>query len=134
MNEDLPTSTDSITPELAPKAAAPEAPVTAPPEVTPKKRKTLSPEALEKLKIARERAAETNRAKKQERLKAKQEREEEIRATRDPIVVVEQSESDEELTGPPGVIFVRRRRPKPQVPEKSPAEIELEKAYQKMFG
>tara|TARA_R100000278_G_scaffold10037_1_gene11787 strand:+ start:631 stop:882 length:252 start_codon:yes stop_codon:yes gene_type:complete len=73
---------------------------------TPKKvRKPLSDEALEKLKMARERAAESKRLKKQEKL-------EKSRAM-DPIVVVEQSSDDsDELEGPPGVIFVRRRRNK----------------------
>ena len=118
---------DSITPEVAP-------PETPPLEAPPKKRKALSPEALDKLKVAREKAAEANRAKKHERLKAKQAREEAIRASKDPIVVVEQSEDDEQLEGPPGVIFVRRKRPKHQAPEKTAEEKQLEKAYQMMFG
>jgi len=97
---------------------------TAPP---PKKRKPLSTEALEKLKAARVKAAEANRRKKQERQAAMQ-------ATYDPILVVEQSDSDpEQLEAPPGVIVVRRKRAKPQ-PEKSAEQMQQDKMYQRMFG
>lgn len=119
MDETLENSTESITPE-----PEPEPPV--------KVRKPLSADALEKLKVARERAAESNRAKKIERQKAREARQEEIRRTHDPIVVVEQSESDpEDLEGPPGVIFVRRRRAKPV---KTNEELAADLAYQRMFG
>jgi len=98
---------------------------TAPP---PKKRKPLSTEALEKLKVAREKAAESKRRKKQERQAA-------IQATYDPILVVEQSDSDPEQLegGGPGVIFVRRKRTKPQ-PEKSAEQIQQDILYARMFG
>ena len=127
MEETLENSTDSITPEVL--SVAPE---------TKKVRKPLSEQALEKLKIAREKAAESNRAKKVERdLKKKQDDEllqQTLQQTRDPIVVVEQSDSDpDELTGPPGVIFVRRKRPKSE-PVKSNEQIAQEAAYLRMFG
>ena len=49
-------------------------------------------------------------------------------------MVVEQSDSDpDELTGPPGVIFVRRKRPKSE-PVKSNEQIAQEAAYLRMFG
>ena len=97
-------------------------------------RKPLSEAALEKLKVARERAAEANRAKKQAREREKEERQEEIQRSKDPIVMVEQSESDpEDLYAPPGVIVVRRKRPK-SVPEVSQAQIEADRAYARMFN
>ena len=107
-------------------------------EPVKKVRKPLSDQALEKLKIAREKAAESNRAKKVERdLKKKQDDEllqQTLQQTRDPIVVVEQSDSDsDDLTGPPGVIFVRRKRPKSE-PVKSNEQIAQEAAYLRMFG
>ena len=92
----------------------------------PKKRKPLSTDALEKLKVARVKAAEANRRKKQERQAAMQ-------ATYDPVVVVEQSDSDEQLEGPPNVIFVRRKRAKPQ-PEKTAEQMQADRLYQRMFG
>ena len=97
---------------------------TAPP---PKKRKPLSTEALEKLKTARELAAAANRKKKQERQAV-------LQATYNPVVVVEQSDSDpEQLEGPPGVVFVRRKRAKPQ-PEKSAEQLQQDVMYARMFG
>ena len=92
----------------------------------PKKRKPLSTDALDKLKAARVKAAEANRRKKQERQAAMQ-------ATYDPVVVVEQSDSDEQLEGPPNVIFVRRKRAKPQ-PEKTAEQMQADRLYQRMFG
>ena len=72
-------------------------------------------------------AAETNRRKKQEREAAMQ-------ATYDPSLVVEQSDSDpEQLEGPPGVVFVRRKRAKPQ-PEKSAEQLQQDVMYARMFG
>ena len=93
----------------------------------PKKRKPLSTDALDKLKTARVKAAEANRRKKQERQAAMQ-------ATYNPILVVEQSDSDpEQLEGPPGVVFVRRKRAKPQ-PEKSAEQMQQDILYARMFG
>ena len=93
----------------------------------PKKRKPLSTDALEKLKAARVKAAEANRRKKQERQAAMQ-------ATYDPILVVEQSDSDpEQLEAPPNVIVVRRKRTKPQ-PEKSAEQMQQDIMYARMFG
>ena len=97
-------------------------------------RKPLSAEALDKLKVAREKAAESNRAKKMARVKAEEDRQEEVRATKDPIVVVEQSDTDsEDLYAPPGVIIVKRKRPKP-APEVSQSQIDADRAYARMFG
>ena len=96
-------------------------------EPPPKKRKALSTDALDKLKTARVKAAEANRRKKQERQAAMQ-------ATYDPILVVEQSDSDpEQLEAPPNVIVVRRKRAKPQ-PEKSAEQIQQDILYARMFG
>ena len=126
--DDLENSTTStpdpepIPPNAEPTDTRPTQTV-APP---PKKRKPLSTDALEKLKVARVKAAEANRRKKQERQAAMQ-------ATYDPVVVVEQSDSDEQLEGPPNVIFVRRKRAKPQ-PEKTAEQMQADRLYQRMFG
>ena len=129
MDDTLENSINSEATEATPEPTqAPETPLK-------KSRKPLSAETLEKLKSARLKAAEVNKAKKQERVRLKQEREEELRATKDPILVVEQSDSDpEQLEAPPGVIVVRRKRPKPVPVEKTPAELQLEKTYMHMFG
>ena len=75
--------------------------------------------------VAREKAAAAKKKQREERQAA-------LQATKDPIVVVEQSDSDpEQLEGPPGVLFVRRRRPKP---EKTPEQEAFERAYARMFG
>ena len=66
--------------------------------------------------------------------KQQKEREEEVKASYDPIVMVEQSDSDpEDLEAPPGVIIVRRKRRKP-TPEYSQTQIEADRAYARMFG
>jgi len=51
-----------------------------------------------------------------------------------PIVVVEQSDSDEDEFEAPGVVFVRRKRSKLAVPEKSAEELQMDKLYSHMFG
>ena len=57
-----------------------------------------------------------------------------MQATYDPILVVEQSDSDpEQLEAPPNVIVVRRKRQKQQ-PEKTAQEMEADRAYARMFG
>ena len=120
---DLPESTSSI-PDADPTVDSPDPPTEPTP---PKKRKPLSTEALEKLKAARELAAAANRKKKQERQAV-------LQATYNPVVVVEQSDSDpEQLEGPPGVVFVRRKRAKPQ-PEKSAEQLQPDVMYARMFG
>jgi len=107
---------------LEPAAEAPEA-------VDPKPtKKQLSTDRLAKLKVARERASEVARQRR------------EAKASADaPIVVVEQSDSDEEaLTAPAnsGVIFVRRKRPKAEKPEPAAPQYspELQYLYASMFG
>ena len=79
------------------------------------------------MKVAREKAAESKRRKKQERQAV-------LQATYDPILVVEQSDSDpEQLEAPPNVIVVRRKRAKPQ-PEKSAEQLQQDVMYARMFG
>ena len=92
------------------------------PEV-PKVKKPLSEDRLNKLKKARERASEVARQRRQAKAPSRD----------DPIVVVEQSESDDDLEGPPGVIFVRRKRSKPKIetPQYPP---EMNYLYASMFG
>ena len=136
-----------------PDAAEPEIPVDAKeseteptiaktsPEKTPIK-KNIDDKKLAQLAKARLRAAEVNRQKKEQRLRDKvaamdQETIAQPRASashEQPIVVVEQSESDEDHFEAPGVVFVRRRRPKPAVPQKTAEELEMDRLYIRMFG
>eukprot|EP00966_Prymnesium_polylepis_P252586 5839538-Prymnesium_polylepis.2 len=82
----------------------------------------LSEDRLNKLKKARERASEV----------ARQKREAKTPSRDDPIVVVENSDSDE-LEGPPGVIFVRRKSSKPKAePAQYPPEMNY--LFASMFG
>ena len=82
---------------------------------------------------ARERASEVAKEKRESKIRAKAaELDKPSDSTPDfsddPIVVVEQSESDEEkLEGPPGVVFVRRKRAKPKVSD-------MDHLYYRMFG
>ena len=96
------------------------------PETTPPTKKPLSIDRLEKLKRARERASQV----------AKERRERKATPFEDPVVVVEQDESDEDsFEGPPGIIFVRRKRgKKPEaIPEPS-ISPEMQMLYASMFG
>ena len=112
----------------------------------PVKKSGLDEKRLAQLASARKRAAVVHKEKAQQRLRDK------VAAMdasitppqsevvtppphhEQPIVIVEQSESDEEqLEGPPGVVFVRRRRPKPKVPEKSADELRMDALYSRMF-
>ena len=96
------------------------------PPPTPKKK--LSKDRLEKLAKARLRASEV----------AKQKRERKAKPVFDePVVVVEQDESDEDTfeADSPGIIFVRRKRAKK--PEPAPANTmspEMQMLYASMFG
>ena len=57
-----------------------------------------------------------------------------MQATYNPILVVEQSDSDpEQLEAGPNVIVVRRKRTKPQ-PEKSAEQMQQDILYARMFG
>lgn len=107
----------------------------------------LDEKRLAQLAKARERAAVVNRQKKEARLRARvaaldaapstSRKNDEATATgveHQPIVVVEQSESDSEEFSAPGVVFVRRKRPKPKLPEKTPEELEMDRMYLRMFG
>ena len=95
-----------------------------PPPPAPKK-KTLSKDRLEKLSRARARASEVARMKRERKNKAFD----------DPVVVVEQDESDQDtFEGPPGIIFVRRKRakkPEPPANLMSPEQVML---YASFFG
>jgi len=98
-----------------------EAPTPAP------KKKKLSQDRLAKLAKARERASQV----------AKEKRERKANPFQDPVVVVEQDESDEDSfeADSPGIIFVRRKRAKK--PEPVPANTmspEMAVLYHSMFG
>ena len=97
-------------PEISEAPTTPEPP---PPEAPPPKKKKMSEDRLFKLAKARARASEVAREK----------RERKTRPLDDPIVVVEQDESDEDqCEGPPGVLFVRRKRAKkPEPPPATPS-------------
>ena len=95
------------------------------PEAPPApKKKKLSEDRLAKLRKARERASQVAREK----------RERKNRAFDEPVVVVEQDESDSDtFESPPGIIFVRRKRAKPEPPANlmSPEQAML---YASFFG
>ena len=92
----------------------------------PKKKKLLSEDRLAKLAKARERASQIAKEKRQRKNKAFDE----------PVVVVEQDESDEDsFEGPPGIIFVRRKRAKKPEPVQEPSiSPEMQMLYASMFG
>jgi len=95
------------------------------PPPTPKKK--LSEDRLEKLAKARARASEV----------AKQKRERKAKPVFDePVVVVEQDESDSDtFEAPPGIIFVRRKRAKKPEPVHEPSmSPEMAVLYHSMFG
>ena len=130
----IPDPIPEITPEVTPD-----------PVPSPVKKSILDEKRLSQLANARKRAAEVNKERAQQRLRDKVAAmdapitppQSEIVTPphhEQPIVIVEQSESDEEtLEGPPGVVFVRRRRPKPKVPEKSADELRMDAMYSRMF-
>ena len=110
-------------PEISEAPTTPEPP---PPEAPPPKKKKMSEDRLFKLAKARARASEVAREK----------RERKTRPLDDPIVVVEQDESDEDqCEGPPGVLFVRRKRAKKPEPPAAPTiSPEMQLLYASMFG
>jgi len=102
-------------------------------------RKPLSENRLAQLAKARERAAEVKRERKEQKLRdkvavldqpvASQKKE---MGPMNPVLIVEQSESDDDsFEGPPGVLFVKRRRQKK--PERSREEVQMDFAYHRMF-
>ena len=95
------------------------------PPPTPKKKK-LSEDRLAKLRKARERASQVAREKRERKAKPFD----------DPVVVVEQDESDEDsFEAPPGIIFVRRKRAKKPEPVQEPnISPEMQMLYASMFG
>jgi len=115
-------SIQSIATEETPEITSTPEP---PPEVAPPKKK-LSKDRLEKLAKARERASQV----------AKEKRERKTKPLDDPIVVVEQDESDEDtFEAPPGVLFVRRKRSKKPEPPPAPTiSPEMQLLYASMFG
>ena len=133
MSDPLTTDTPDPVPEITPD-----------PVPSPVKKSGLDEKRLTQLASARLRASQVNKEKAQQRLRDKvaamdapitPPQSEIVTPHREqPIVIVEQSESDEEtLEGPPGVVFVRRRRPKPKVPEKSADEMRMDALYARMF-
>ena len=118
-------SIESIaTEEISEAPTTPEPPPE--PEAPPPKKKKLSEDRLAKLSRARARASEV----------AKEKRERKMRPSDDPIVVVEQDESDEDVfEAPPGVLFVRRKRAKkPEPPVAQTISPEMQLLYASMFG
>ena len=106
---------------MEPESEQPE--VTETPEPEPQK-KPLSEKRLAALAKARERASAAAKERREKKEKPRRD------YTDDPIVVVEQSESDsEDLEGPPGVLFVRRKRTKKPTPPP-----DLTPLYMQMFG
>ena len=107
------------------KAASPPSPVEEP-EAPPPTKKPLSKDRLEKLKKARERASQV----------AKDKRDRKNKAFDDPVIVVEQDESDEDtFEAPPGIIFVRRKRvKKPEAVAEPNISPEMQMLYASMFG
>ena len=99
--EYIPSDGPIENPEISEATSTPEPP---PPEAPPPpKKKKLSEDRLTKLAKARARASEV----------AKEKRERKTRPSDDPIVAVEQDESDEDqFEGPPGLLGVRRKRAK----------------------
>ena len=118
--ESIPSDGPIDNPETTSEPQTPEAP-------PPPKKKKLSEDRLTKLAKARARASEV----------AKEKRERKTRPLDDPIVVVEQDESDEDVfEAPPGVLFVRRKRAKkPEPPPATPSiSPEMQLLYASMFG
>ena len=139
MSDPLTTDAPDPIPEIAPEIAPDPVP-------SPAKKSGLDEKRLAQLASARKRAAVVHKEKAQQRLRDKvaamgapiKPPQSEVVTPpphhEQPIVIVEQSESDEEtLEGPPGVVFVRRRRPKPKVPEKSADELRMDALYSRMF-
>ena len=88
---------------------------------------------LEKARKFLEGSKEESKAEEEEtktKDKTKEDESNENPSSSDPLVIVEQSESDdEEFEAPPGVIFVKRHRKK-ATPKFSPEDI----MYMQMFG
>ena len=73
---------------------------------------------------------EGSKAEEETKDKTKEDESNENPSSSDPVVVVEQSESDdEEFEAPPGVIFVKRHRKK-ATPKFTPEDV----MYMQMFG
>ena len=99
-------------------------------ETQEKAKKPLSEDRLKKLEKARARASEVAKEKRERKNQMP------VESSGDPVVVVEQSESDEDqFEGPPGIIFVRRKRSKKAAtPEAAPVNHEMNYLFASMFG
>ena len=125
-------ATEQLEPNDSIQMEQPEVPPSPPgvplqePEATPPTKKPLSIDRLQKLKKARERASQV----------AKERRERKATPFEDPVVVVEQDESDQDtFEGPPGIIFVRRKRAKkPEEVAEPSISPEMQMLYASMFG
>ena len=125
-------ATEQLEPNDSIQMEQPEVPPSPPgvplqePEATPPTKKPLSMDRLQKLKKARERASQV----------AKEKRERKAKPFEDPVVVVEQDESDEDtFESPPGIIFVRRKRvKKPEAVAEPSISPEMQMLYASMFG
>ena len=85
---------------------------------------------LEKARQFLESSKEEEGSKAEEETKTKEDKSNENPSSSDPLVIVEQSESDdEEFEAPPGVIFVKRHRKK-ATPKFTPEDI----MFMQMFG
>jgi hypothetical protein len=95
-------------------------------DAPPAPKKKLSKDRLQKLAKARARASEV----------AKDKRDRKNKAFDDPVIVVEQDESDEDtFEAPPGIIFVRRKRvKKPEAVAEPSISPEMQMLYASMFG
>jgi hypothetical protein len=125
-------ATEQLEPNDSIQIEQPEVPPSPPgvplqePEAPPPTKKPLSKDRLEKLKRARERASQV----------AKERRERKATPFDDPVIVVEQDESDEDtFEAPPGIIFVRRKRvKKPEAVAEPSISPEMQMLYASMFG
>jgi hypothetical protein len=111
-------------PEVPP--SPPGVPLQEPEAPPPAPKKKLSKDRLQKLAKARARASEV----------AKDKRDRKNKAFDDPVIVVEQDESDEDsYEAPPGIIFVRRKRvKKPEAVAEPSISPEMQMLYASMFG
>ena len=101
------------------------------PVVQEKAKKPLSEDRLKKLEKARARASEVAKEKRERKNQMP------VESSGDPVVVVEQSESDEDqFEGPPGIIFVRRKRSKKAAPTPEAPSVnhEMNYLFASMFG
>ena len=119
-------SIEPIAEQPVEEASAPTQEPEPPPPAPKKKTRPLSKDRLEKLARARARASEV----------AKEKRERKTKPFDEPVVVVEQSESDQDTfeADSPGIIFVRRKRAKKPEPPANLMSPEQAMLYASFFG